>query len=160
MNSTSYPDVVDPALVGTYSALAKVGGGFVWDDVLEYRVWCHPELGASDLEDGDDYYHAFATYDKALAFSQSTEGAEEPLALIRQLEYIEEPDPGEYRHVKEVRIAEWSVEFLHSRKRTPNTIPDFLAAKKRETARHQSLNDLAKKEMAEGTYDAFILPED
>src|SRR5260221_5315984 len=112
MNAATYPDVVDPGLVGTYSALANAGGGFVWDDVLEYRVWCHPERAASGLEDGSDYYYAFATYAEALEFSRNTEGAETPLVLVRQLEYIEEPNPGEYRHVKKVRITEWPVEFL------------------------------------------------
>jgi hypothetical protein len=52
------------------------------------------------------------TYAEALAFSQRTEGAEAPLALIRQLEYIAEPNPGDYRHIKEERIAEWPVELL------------------------------------------------
>jgi hypothetical protein len=118
---------VDPDLVGTYSPSAKAGGGLVWDDVLEYRVWCHPEQGAIDLEGGSDYYYAFATYAEALDFSQATPSAEEPLALIRQVEYIEEPTPGEYRHVKEIRIAEWPVEFLLRPRRTPNTIPAFLS---------------------------------
>lgn len=128
MNAESYPDAVDPDLVGTYSPLAAVGGGYVWDDVLEYRVWCHPERGAPDLEGGDDYYYAFASYAKALAFSRATEGAEAPLALVRQLEYIAEPKPREYRHVKEPRITEWAVEFLRRPRRTQNTIPDFLSA--------------------------------
>jgi putative acetyltransferase len=87
MSSVNYPDAVDPDLVGTYSPLAKAGGGYVWDDVLEYRVWCHPERGAFDHEEGSDYYHAFATYAEAFAFYQTTHGAEEPLALIRQVEY-------------------------------------------------------------------------
>lgn len=126
VNSDNYPEAVDPNLVGTYPAVAKSGGGYVWDDVLEYRVWCHPEAEPSDLEDSD-YYHAFATYTAALAFYQSTEHAEEPLALIRQLEYIDEPNPGEYHHVKELRITEWPVEFLLRPRRTPNTIPDFLS---------------------------------
>src|SRR5689334_6808036 len=112
LDSTRYPDVVDPELVGTYPATAYSGGGFVWDEVLEYRVCCHPERGAPDLEDGNDYYYVFATYAEASAFSQSTIGAEEPLALIRQLEYIDEPTPGEYLHVKEPRITEWPTEFL------------------------------------------------
>ena len=123
----NYPDAIDPDLVGTYSPLAKAGGGYVWDDVLEYRVWCHPERGAPDLENGNDYYFAFATYAEAVAFFEGTEGAEVPLALIRQAEYIDEPEPGEYRHVKELRIAEWPVEFLRRPRRTPNTIPDFLS---------------------------------
>jgi hypothetical protein len=127
MDADSYPDAIDPNLVGTYPAAADAGGGYVWDEVLEYRVWCHPERGAADCEDGSDYYSAFATYVEAAAFSGNTPGAEEPLALIRQLEYIDEPQPGEYRHMKELRIAEWPVEFLRRPRRTPNTIPEFLS---------------------------------
>src|SRR5215470_9517251 len=123
MKPPAYPDAVLPNLVGTYSPAAYAGGGYVWDDVLEYRVWCHPERGAPDLEDGSDYYHAFATYSEALAFSERTKGAEAPLALIRQNEYISEPEPGTYIHVKEVRIAEWPVEFLQRPRRVTNTIP-------------------------------------
>ena len=67
----SYPGVLDPTLVGTYSPVAKAGGGYVWNDVLECRVWCHPERGAPDLEDGNDYYHAFATYAEALHFPKA-----------------------------------------------------------------------------------------
>jgi hypothetical protein len=74
MNAASYPLAVEPDLVGTYPALAKSGGGYVWDDVLE-----------------------------------------------------SEPEPGQYRHVKEPRITEWPVAFLRRPRRTPNTIPDFLA---------------------------------
>jgi putative acetyltransferase len=124
---TLYPDAEDPSQVGEYSALCGAGGGYVWDAVLEYRVWCHPERGAPDLEDGNDYYFPFATYAEALKFSESTKGAEEPLALIRQDEYISEEVEGNYVHVKEVRLAEWPVEFLSRPRRTERTIPDFLA---------------------------------
>lgn len=122
-----YPDVLDPDRVGTYPGLARSGGGFVWDAVLEYRVWCHPEDRAPDGSDGRDSFYAFSTYTEALAFSESTPGAEEPLALVLQEEYIDEPAPGEYVHVKERRVTEWPVEFLSRPKRTPRTIPDFLA---------------------------------
>ena len=122
-----YPDALDPSKVGEYSAACGAGGGYVWDAVLEYRVWCHPERGAPDLEDGNDYYYPFATYAEALKFSESTTGAEEPLALIRQDEYISEEEPGNYVHVKEVRLAEWPVAFLSRPRRTPQTIPNFLA---------------------------------
>jgi hypothetical protein len=54
-------------------------------------------------------------------------GAEEPLALVLQEEYIEEPEPGQYVHVKERRVTEWPVEFLRRPKRTALTIPDFFA---------------------------------
>jgi hypothetical protein len=123
----SYPDVVDPEKVGSYPALAGAGGGFVWDEVLEYRVWRHPEDGAPDEDDGSDYFYCFASYAEALAFSQQTKGAEEPLALILQREYISEPEPGQYIHMKEERITEWPVEFLGRPRRTERTIPNFLA---------------------------------
>ena len=122
----SHP-VLDPALVGTYSATAKAGGGYVWDAVLEYRVWCHPAPGAPESDDGGDYYYPFETYEQALAFSRETPGAEEPLALIVQEEYIDEPEPGQYVHIRERRIAEWPVPFLSRPRRTAQTIPDFLA---------------------------------
>src|SRR5688572_28690560 len=107
-----YPQVVDPEQVGKYPACAGAGGGFVWDAVLEYRVWCHPERGAPDQEDGSDYFYSFASYEDALAFSRSTVGAEEPLALILQEEYISESEQGVYVHVRERRVTEWPVEFL------------------------------------------------
>jgi hypothetical protein len=128
MNAAGYPDAVDSDLVGTYPAEAGAGGGYVWDAVLEYRVWCHPQRGAADLDEGNDYYYPFATYAEALAFSEATEGAEAPLALIRQDEYIDEPETGKYVHIKRPRIAEWSVKFLHRPRRTASTIPDFLSA--------------------------------
>lgn len=47
-----YPPVLDESLIGTYPAATNTGGGYVWDAVLEYRVWCHRDEG--------DYYRAFA----------------------------------------------------------------------------------------------------
>lgn len=123
----SYPAVLDPELVGTYEAAAKSGGGLVWDEVLEYRVWCHPELGAPDVADGSDYYYAFATYEEAEKFAEAAPGAEEPLALVLQREHINEPSPGQYEHVAEERVTEWPVAFLFRPRRTARTIPDFLA---------------------------------
>jgi putative acetyltransferase len=122
-----YPDVVDPALVGTYPATAKAGGGYVWDAVLEYRVWFHLRDGAPDDADGNDYYYAFATFAEAKAFAAGREGAREPLALILQQEYLDEPTPGTFIHRRERRIAEWPVVFLTRPRRTESTIPDFLA---------------------------------
>ena len=123
----NYPAVLDPALVGTYSAVAKAGGGYVWDEVLEYRVWCHPERGAEDVDGGNDYYYAFASHAEAVEFSDTHSGTEEPLALILQREYMDEPEDGQYRHVREERIAEWPVDFLRRPRRTARTIPDFLS---------------------------------
>jgi putative acetyltransferase len=122
-----FPRAIDPAKVGKYPAVCGAGGGFVWDAVLEYRVWCHPERGAPDTDDGNDYYYSFASYPEALRFSEKTPGAEEPLALILQKEHINEPTSGEYVHVKKKRITEWPVEALARPRRTRKTIPDFLS---------------------------------
>ncbi len=122
-----YPDVLDPAKVGEYPARAHAGGGYVWDAVLEYRVWCHPERGAPDLTDGSDYYYAFATAAQAQAFAEENAGCGTPLALVLQEEYLDEPEPGRYRHVKERRVTEWPVAFLGRPRRTERTIPDFLS---------------------------------
>ena len=92
-------------MIGEYPALVKAGGVHVWDEVLEYRVWCHPHDGAPDLEDGNDYYYALETFEKALKYSEEHPGAERPLALILQEEYIDEPEPGQYVHVKSGRVA-------------------------------------------------------
>ena len=116
------PEVLDPTRAGTYPASAFAGGGYVWDEVLEYRVWCHPDDG------GTDYFHPFATYSEAVAYAANTPGAEEPLALVLQREFIDEPSAGDYRHVREERITEWPVDLLRRPRRTPHTIPDFLSA--------------------------------
>jgi hypothetical protein len=122
-----YPSVLDRSRVGSYAASAKSGGGYVWDAVLEYRVWCHPERGAPDLANGSDYFYAFPTYSEAAGFSRRTLGAEDPLALVLQEEYIDEPEPGRYRHVKRRRMTEWPVAFLSRPRRTLSTIPAFMA---------------------------------
>jgi hypothetical protein len=123
----SPPAVLDANLVGTYPAAAKSGGGLVWDEVLEYRVWCHPERAAPDEADGSDYYYPFARYEEAAEFSASTDGAEEPVALVLQREFIDESEPGQYVHIREERITEWPVAFLSRPKRDEETIPSFLA---------------------------------
>ena len=122
-----YPAAKAPSLIGTYPAVVGSGGGYVWDEVLEYRVWCHPHDGAPDTEDGNDYYYVFKTYEEAVAFAEINAGAEVPLALVLQGEYIEEPKPGQFVHVTEPRLTEWPVEFLRRPKRTAHTLPAFFA---------------------------------
>jgi putative acetyltransferase len=122
-----YPEVLDPSMVGSYPASAKAGGGYVWDAVLEYRVWCHPERGAPDEADGSDYYYAFDSYEEAELFSRTNAGTEEPLALVLQREYIDEPEPDQYMHVRAERVTEWPVVFLSRPRRDAMTIPEFFA---------------------------------
>ncbi|MDR6840592.1 hypothetical protein [Pseudoxanthomonas sacheonensis] len=129
-----YPNSLDPKMVGEYPALAKAGGGYFFDHVLEYRVWCHPDPDAPDDEDGSDYYYAFESYSEALEFSKSTALAEEPLALIRQLEWIDEPKQGTYIHERGERIAEWRAEWLSRGSRTPGAIEAFIRARSESNA--------------------------
>lgn len=125
--SSRYPVAVDPARVGTYPGYAKSGAGYFYDEVLEYRVWLHPERGAERLAGDDDYFAAFAEYERAAAFSKTKPGAEEPLVLIRQLEWINEPVPGQYTHETTKRITEWRVHWLEGTQRGPNSIREFMA---------------------------------
>ena len=83
--------------------------------------------GAEDLEDGSDYYYAFASYAEAIEFSMQTTGSDVPLALILQREYIDEPEPENYIHKKAERITEWPVTFLSRPRRNDRTTPDFLS---------------------------------
>jgi len=117
--TSAYPLAAEPDKVGTYPSLTKSGAGYFYDDVLEYRVWINPP-------EGDDYYQAFARYEEAVEFSKKTTGAEEPLVLILQKQWIDEPNPGEFFVRSEDRITEWRVEWLADSKRTPESIDRFL----------------------------------
>ena len=123
-----YPDALDPDLVSHFPATTHSGGGYVWDAVLEYRVWCLPENGAPDEADGDDYFYPFATYAEAHSFFTETNGAASPLALVLQREYIDESHPGNFHHIKRSRVTEWPADFLSRPRRTDLTIRRFLAS--------------------------------
>jgi putative acetyltransferase len=127
---SKFPIAIDAEMIGEYPAMAKSGAGYFYDHVLEYRVWCHPENGAPDEHEGEDYYYAFETYEAAQQFSESTQGAEKPLVLIRQLEWVNEPSPKDFVHMKGERIAEWQVDWLINSKRSENSIGEFIRSKK------------------------------
>jgi hypothetical protein len=76
---------------------------------------------------GEDYRYAFETCEEALEFSSGNPGTEDPLALVLQVEYIDEPEPGKYVHMKEQRITEWQVDWLDRARRNENTIPGFFS---------------------------------
>jgi len=124
----AYPSVLHPDRIGSYPATVGSGGGYVWDAVLEYRVWCCPSRGAPDEEDGSDYYYVFASFEEAMAYAESNPGTEHPIALVLQREYIEEPEPGEFVRVREERMTEWPVEFLERPRRTDETLDRFFAS--------------------------------
>ena len=101
------------------------GGGYFYDDVLEYRVWVY--------EDGNLECHSFETYEDALSFSKMYKAAEQPVVLVLQKEYIDEQEPGEYVHIKRERLAEWRTEWLDKGNRGSHArIPGFLATKRRK----------------------------
>lgn len=126
---SKYPLAIDVQKIGEYPALCKSGGGYFFDEVLEYRVWCHPGKGAKDQFDGDDYFFAFPSYEDAWTFSQKTKGAEEPLVLVRQLEWINEPESGTFEHCKGERITEWLPRWLDRGARKVGDIEKFIIEK-------------------------------
>ena len=124
--SSKWPVAIDVSKVGTYPAETKSGAGYFYDDVLEYRVWLHPEKGAPPLNGEKDHFEAFAEYETAERYSTETKGSEAPLVLVRQLEWISEPKRGQFVPEKGLRITEWQVEWLKNGKRTDKTIQEFL----------------------------------
>lgn len=119
-----YPTVIDPEQVGEYDEAAYAGGGYFFDEVLEYRVWCYPTEGANATDITS--YRAFSNYQEALEFANNTQNAEPPVALIRQLEWIDQPSRGVYIHNKGERITEWKVEWLTRGARKADDIAVFL----------------------------------
>ncbi|HKG62044.1 MAG TPA: hypothetical protein VKB05_19960 [Pyrinomonadaceae bacterium] len=131
---SAYPLAVDAEKVGSYPAFTNSGAGYFYDDVLEYRVWMNPPEG------GDDYYQAFAQYEDALAFSKKVPGAEKPLVLILQRQWIDEPTPGEFHVQNEDRITEWRVEWLCNSRRMPGAIERFLEEHKSDKLKGEKLS--------------------
>ncbi|UOQ69420.1 hypothetical protein MUN86_27935 (plasmid) [Hymenobacter volaticus] len=126
-NSTnSFPQAVDVSRLGTYPARTCSGGGYFYDDVLEYRVW------VSTRQEGE-YYRAFADYPSACSFSTRTAGAQAPCVLVRQQEYVDEPQQDVFLRVRSERLTEWRPEWLAGSKRTGTSIDQFLAEQPRAT---------------------------
>lgn len=123
---SKYPKAIEESEVGEYPAHSKSGGGYFYDDVLEYRVWCRPWQGAPDEFEGEIYYYTFSTFEEALQFSEDTKGSEQPLVLVRQKEWINEPEAGVFSHEKGERFTEWVVEWLNDGKRDANSIAEFM----------------------------------
>lgn len=129
MSTFAYPEAYNPDMVGEYSTMVAAGAGYFYDEVLEYRVWCYIEDGAEDLAAGSDYYFAFAAYDEALEFKNKTKGAQIPLALVLQYEWIDEYEPGKFRHETGQRMAEWAADLLEGRAREDGSIDNFFKEK-------------------------------
>ena len=130
-----YLAVINPEKVGEYDEAACAGGGYFFDEVLEYRVWCYPEPDANALDaDGsfliaNEYYRAFVTFEQALAFANNKPDSRTPVVLVRQLEWIDQPSRGVYIHNKGERITEWQVEWLSRGRRKTEDIKAFLQNK-------------------------------
>ncbi len=133
-----YPTVIDPDKVGEYEEAAYAGGGYFFDEVLEYRVWCYPNIGTNAvdaegnlLDIANEYYRAFATFEQALAFADITPDSRTPVVLIRQLEWIDQPSRGVYIHNKGERITEWQASWLSRGVRQAEDIREFLLKNKK-----------------------------
>ena len=105
-----YPAVTNLERVGEYDEAAYSGGGYFFDEVLEYRVWYYPDIDTdvdgNSLNTTNEYYRAFATYEQALTFTNDNPDSKMPVALILQLEWIDQPSRGVYIHNKGERITE------------------------------------------------------
>jgi len=121
-----YPDAKNKSKVGSYSALVFSGGGYFYDEILEYRVWVRPQNG------DEVHFYAYADYEMALDYAQKTEGAEDPLVLVLQKTYIDEPTKGNLIIVKEDRITEWRVEWLLEGKGGEGVLEAFIAKNKQD----------------------------
>lgn len=115
-----HPKAIDKDKVGTYPTLTFSGGGYFYDEVLEYRVWVYPK------NEEETYFHPFENYPSALAFSLKTEEAKKPVVLVLQKEYIDEPSEGFFKTIKQERITEWLVDWLPNSKRKENTLEQFI----------------------------------
>jgi hypothetical protein len=121
-----YPIASNISKVGTYPGYTNAGAGYFYDAVLEYRVWIHPEMGGKNYYQKDDYFVAFSHFEDAVKFSKSTKGAEPPMVLVLQKEWIAEPEPGHYVHKKHKRMTEWKPKWLKNFQRSKNSIKEFL----------------------------------
>jgi hypothetical protein len=126
LGTSAYPLAVDPNLVDSYPPDIASGADYFYDQVLEHRVWLHPDKGAELLNGDKDYFVAFAQYERAETFSQKTPGAEQPIVLVRQFEWINEPERGHFVPEKGNRITEWQVQWLRNNKRSGNSITEFM----------------------------------
>ncbi|HSX43438.1 MAG TPA: hypothetical protein VLF59_05120 [Candidatus Saccharimonadales bacterium] len=96
-----YPDAVDAQKVGTYPAETYSGGGYFYDEVLEYRVW--------KKENGKSLYYAFAKYKDAAKFAKQNGGAEAPVVLVRQNSYVDDSG-GKFKQIPGPRDTRYRVE--------------------------------------------------
>jgi putative acetyltransferase len=119
----AYPPAKDPRKVGKHNPFCESGGGTLYRDVLEYRVWVHSGRG-------DDVCRSFGAHQAAREFSESTKGAEVPLVLVLQNPWIRWNGAlHDYELVHENRIAEWRVEWLFEDMATGD--PDAVIARLR-----------------------------
>lgn len=114
-----YPDAYKKEKVGTYDLEVFSGAGYVYDYVLEYRVWYKKR--------GRTFCASFDNYNDALAYHRQNKKSEEPIVLVLQKEYVNEPEPGKYVLVNEERITEWQPEWLRDGLRTKEKVNDLLS---------------------------------
>jgi hypothetical protein len=109
--NSKYPVAVDYSMVGKYPMLTGSGGGYVWSEILEYRVF-------SRVDDNDDVgMYTFNTYEQAEQYAKTLpKYSDYPhlTVLIKQNQYIQPPDSsnGKPTLKKEERITEWMPQWL------------------------------------------------
>lgn len=93
-NTSQYPKVKDPDKVGSYPALVKSGGGYLYDEVLEYRVWNRSS------------FTAYKTAEEALA----NKGEAVALVLQKAGHWIQWDDT--LGIGQKDRMTEWALDWL------------------------------------------------
>ena len=118
-----YPEVINTKLVGSYPEQSYSGGGLVYDDVLEYRVWVK-----SNTSKGDNIWvRSYSSFDEANKYNNRIKNRKNIkythiVALVKQKKWYKLNDDGEYKHnennyeiVKSNRITEWDINWLNNK---------------------------------------------
>lgn len=122
-----YPLAAEPSLVGTYSGRSKSGGATSMTTSLS------TESGSIPSRERRHWLETMTTSPRSRNTSRRWPSRRRTrcratVVVLRQLESINEPSPGVYRHQSGARITGWLPQWLLGSKREPDSITKFLAA--------------------------------
>ena len=117
----NYPQVINPELVGTYSEKTFSGGGLVYDNVLEYRVWVKSKTSKGI----NIWLRSYPSFDEANKYINRIKNRKNILythfvALVKQKKWYEFSKDGSYEFdnqfynlIDSERITEWDIKWLN-----------------------------------------------
>ena len=113
MAERRYPaGVLDKSKVGTYGALQKSGGGYLYDEVLEYRVWDRNE------------FDFFDNINEATIHAKKIGAEVTPLVLQKAGHWVSWDKDDKISIGDEDRIAEWRLDWLLTSKYSPEKLKE------------------------------------